>query len=69
MIKFKLVFYKEDKIVREWKGYHSALEARSAYRDADRIIPLDNIVKIECYDEYPIGPDDREQERVDNAQT
>ena len=51
MTKFKLVFYKEDKVVREWKGYYSAFEAQSAYKDADRIIPLDNTVTIEVDNE------------------
>ena len=44
--KYKIVFYRNEKIMNVWKGFHSITEARRKHQAITSVIPIDITVKI-----------------------
>ena len=44
---YKIVFYRNEKIMNVWKGFHSITEARRKHQAITSVIPIDITVKIE----------------------
>ena len=44
--KYKIVFYRNEKIMNVWKGFHSIIDAQEKQRAITSVIPIDITVKI-----------------------
>ena len=43
---YKIVFYRNEKIMNVWKGFHSIIDAQEKQRAITSVIPIDITVKI-----------------------